>query len=177
MLLLLLLLLPNKNKVSLEFDESIKDFNEFEKIFKALRGVDNICQRFSAHYKSQDVNKIRVKSEVRYLTKKSPFELTAFVADNWFEIFLFIISSYDRIRPNTELIFKDAKSIANTFEESFKDVTKDFPKLEKEILEEILKWFNDLPLVERAKIVRMMIRQNRIFKKIKKISFDKNSFN
>jgi hypothetical protein len=170
-MLLLLRLQTNKNKVAVEFDESVNDFSEFERIFKSLKEVDNLCRLYLSYFRLQGSGRIKVHSEVKSLSKNSPFSLTAFVTDHWFEIFLFVLGSYDRIRPNAQLIIKDSGDIAGLIKESFKDIIKDFPELEYENIAEVVRWFNDLPIIERVKIARMMIRQNKVLRKIKKISF------
>ena len=163
----------NNYRITLVFDDTTNGFREFEQIFKSFRELDSICELFLASNKSIDKNTIDVHSEVQHFSKKSPFELSAFITDHWLEILLFVWGSYDRIRPNAELIFKNLNDLTDSVESTLKDVTADFPNLEKEKLEEILNWFNNLPFIERARIAKMMIRQSKVFRKISKIKFHK----
>lgn len=163
----------NPNQISIEFDDSLDNFHDFEQLFKAFRELDSICAKFLNSKHDEAKIKIDVHSEVKRLSKNSPFELSAFITEHWFEILLFVWSSYDRIRPNAELIFKDLFDLTDSIETTLRDVTAEFPKLEIEKLDEVLTWFNNLPFMEKATIAKMMIKQSKIFRKITKVKFGK----
>ena len=112
---------------------------------------------------------------IGHLSKKSPFEVTVFVADHWFEILLFVLGSYDRIKPNTKLVFKDAADLSNAINRSLRRVISDIPKIENGRLPELLEWFNSFK--EQAAVATKMLSQNRVFQKITKIRFIRNSLN
>jgi len=164
----------NENQITIEFDEKVISFYEFEQIFRSLRELDSICENFLDSKNLKDSIEIDVHSEIKSLSKNSPFELSAFVTEHWFEIFLFIWGSYDRIRPNAGLIYRDLVDLTETIESNLNDIGSDLRTLDYEKLDEVLNWFNNLPFMERARIARLMIKQSRIFKKISKIMFNRN---
>jgi hypothetical protein len=171
MLLLLVLIYPNTNKVSIQFDDGFSDFKEFQKVFSALKGVDNLCKKYLAYYKSQEESNIKVQSEVISLSKNSPFDLSVFVTDHWFEILLFILGSYDRVHPNAILIAKDSKAILSNVVDALKNASQEIRQFEVEKLNEVINWINSLSATEHLKIVKLMNRQYKVFRKIRSLKF------
>lgn len=127
---------------------------------------------FYSYYKSQEANRVKVRSEVQRLSKGSPFEVTAFVTDHWFEIFLFVWGSYDRILRNPGQLIADVTQIINAINERLKGSKRELPSIDNKKLTEILEWFNELPKKERDKIIKRMLKQKKAFSKIIKVQFE-----
>ena len=163
----------NYNQITFEFDDRLTNFGEFEQIFKSFSDLDFLCEKYIVSNNKTERNRNKVVSEIKSLSKNSPFELSAFITEHWFEIFLFVWGSYDRIRPNSKLIYRDATELVNVLEYKLKELTEDFPNLEFEKLAEVLNWFNSIPFIEQARISKIMIKQSKVFSKITKIKFGK----
>lgn len=172
MLLLLNLLNPNSDRIDLKFEDSINDFESFENIFSSLKLTDSLTAEFVAYSRSQVLDQILVQSEVVKLSKQSPFELSAFVTDKWFDVFLFIISS-ERITKVLKKLFP--KRQLNTTSEPLTNLIQHRPKkYDEKRAQEVIDWFFDLPKAKQTKYLKNM-REATSLKKIKSIKFKKGS--
>jgi hypothetical protein len=155
------------NKISIVFEPSKETFYEHGNIFLNLSSFDSIYE----HY----INNIpferrpfpnKTNTQIISISKNSPFEITTLSSVEWITILIFLASvPAENSISNIKSYFRKFDDLVENVEDKFKEITQDFPKFEKGIIFDFLRYYNSLGelqkdlLVTRIKNIGYMLRK------------------
>jgi hypothetical protein len=162
--------------LTLTFDDSDESFIHFERIFRTLASIEQDYRYFVLRHEEEHVRKRLTRrqapgSVVRYISKNSPLEIGAIIANPWFELFLFALGIKFDFIGYARGSFNNFEAFVDLVEGKLRELTDDFPEYERESLREIWIWFMAMSQDQQIRFVQRVHRYGRILRDLRKIQF------
>ena len=157
-------------KIQIVFEESNNTFKEFEEVFKFFDEFDKLFYHYSLE-KSFDRNeKFYKRTRVLEISKKSPLEILVFIKTNWFDIFLFLLSTNRKlIVLNFKEHYLDFNNLIDLVQNKFKELAKDFHDFEREEIIKFIRWFDGLTVEQKYQIIQFIKKSHKTINKVLRI--------
>lgn len=110
-------------------------------------------------------------SIVNYISKRSPLEIGTFVAEHWFEMFLFVIGVKGDLIGTIRGNFNSFEAFVDLVEKKVRELTEDFPQYEMESLREIWIWFMAMQEDQQIRFAERAKRYGRALNDLRKITY------
>lgn len=163
----------NKKFFSKEFEVTIiiegnfNTFDDFKSVFHFFDELDKTYQDYK--YKNEYQRRIREKTEIVSISQGS-LEIVAFVEQHWLEILLLFMANYRDIKLNTAEAHRDIDNLVYHIQETFSEITRDFPEFERQQFIDLINWFDTLTIEQRHSFIRKIKRGRKILERIRRIA-------
>jgi len=179
MLVLSPTLAERSHTISLTFHEQEKSFAYYKQVFEMLSFVEGRYRDVREHmYENARLEWGRSDravpgSRVFLISKQSPLEVGAFVADNWLELLLFFVGIRGNVVGTIKELYRNFDKLVDDIERLLKEQLEAFPAYEIERLKEVWSWFMALNADQQQRIQNRLKFYSRVFHDLRKVMHDR----
>lgn len=166
--------------LTLTFAEADNSFVHYERIFRMLKFIEQDYQGLVGRFDEPTGLGMRRRerrsagSVVEIISKQSPLQVGAFVAEHWFELLLFVVGVKGDLIGTVRGNYNSFENFVDLVESKVLELTEEFPQYELESLREIWIWFMAMSQDQQMRFVERVKRYGSALQYLTNIRFRRN---